>query len=228
MCPSLPVADLQDSGPGAGPRPGHGTHNCRNCGGPTSCDTARMLWHCGYCGTEERPAPSRDGITTLGQVGRGSCPHCPTEQLLAGWAGPTPIDHCGRCGGFVIPQDRFYPTLVELRSQSLKPAGSPQPLDPRELRRSTRCPYCRQTMDTHAYAGGGAVVIDTCTSCRVIWLDRHELSRLVDFPARSATPTFGVTAESAVSAPANDEADGELNLTLAGLLPVLISGLSVD
>ena len=43
------------------------------------------------------------------------------------------------------------------------------PPDPRDLERKIRCPRCHQTMDTHLYAGPGAIVIDSCSECQFDW-----------------------------------------------------------
>jgi Zn-finger nucleic acid-binding protein len=37
-------------------------------------------------------------------------------------------------------------------------------------------------MDTHLYAGPGNVVLDTCETCGVHWLDRGELRRIAMAP----------------------------------------------
>jgi len=37
-------------------------------------------------------------------------------------------------------------------------------------------------MDTHLYGGPGNVIIDTCESCALMWLDYGELERMVRAP----------------------------------------------
>ena len=37
-------------------------------------------------------------------------------------------------------------------------------------------------MDTHLYAGPGNVVIESCDTCLLNWLDRGELMRIVHAP----------------------------------------------
>lgn len=39
-------------------------------------------------------------------------------------------------------------------------------------------------MNTHPYYGPGNVVIDTCSHCEVIWLDRAELGTTTGAPGR--------------------------------------------
>jgi Zn-finger nucleic acid-binding protein len=37
-------------------------------------------------------------------------------------------------------------------------------------------------MSTHPYYGPGSVVIDTCQTCHVVWLDFGELRQIADAP----------------------------------------------
>ncbi len=37
-------------------------------------------------------------------------------------------------------------------------------------------------MDTHSYAGPGNVIVDSCGTCFLIWLDRGELTRIAHAP----------------------------------------------
>jgi Zn-finger nucleic acid-binding protein len=39
-------------------------------------------------------------------------------------------------------------------------------------------------METHPYAGPGAVVIDFCRHCEVVWIDRGELLQIQQAPGR--------------------------------------------
>jgi Zn-finger nucleic acid-binding protein len=42
-------------------------------------------------------------------------------------------------------------------------------------------------MDTHPYCGPGNVIIDTCESCSVNWLDYGELQRVIRAPDQHYT-----------------------------------------
>jgi len=39
-------------------------------------------------------------------------------------------------------------------------------------------------MENHLYLGPGNVVIDTCNSCNLIWLDYGELNKVVNAPGK--------------------------------------------
>jgi Zn-finger nucleic acid-binding protein len=52
------------------------------------------------------------------------------------------------------------------------------------LARSLMCPLCAGDMSTHPYYGPGSVVIDTCETCHVVWLDFGELRQIADAPGR--------------------------------------------
>jgi Zn-finger nucleic acid-binding protein len=57
-------------------------------------------------------------------------------------------------------------------------------MNPDELRRQLACPLCGRPMLAHPYLGPGNIVIDTCDTCNVIWLDYGELDRAVNAPGR--------------------------------------------
>ena len=58
------------------------------------------------------------------------------------------------------------------------------PLNPDDLRRKVRCPVCKAAMVTHPYYGPGNVVLDSCESCELVWLDFGELKQIVDAPGK--------------------------------------------
>jgi hypothetical protein len=82
----------------------------------------------------------------------------------------------------------LLPPLNEaLRTNLEKPPAVQQPPDPGDLKRAIQCPRCHRRMDTHFYAGPGNVIIDSCASCLLIWLDRGELMRIVNAPDEGDT-----------------------------------------
>ena len=42
-----------------------------------------------------------------------------------------------------------------------------------------RCPDCGQTMEKYGYMGIGAIEIDRCEPCTLVWLDADELQNMV-------------------------------------------------
>lgn len=63
-------------------------------------------------------------------------------------------------------------------------AGSGSPFDRRSLERELACALCGKRFLTYPYGGGGAVAIDGCEACDVVWLDYRELKQIVDAPGR--------------------------------------------
>ena len=89
---------------------------------------------------------------------------------------------CTHCHGLLIAMDDFMAAVEELRSRHETAAYTGQPPDWHDLDQRTMCPKCRAQMDTHPYCGPGNVIIDTCESCSVNWLDYGELQRIVRAP----------------------------------------------
>ncbi len=59
------------------------------------------------------------------------------------------------------------------------------------------CPKCRGAMTSYERSG---IVVDQCTECRGIFLDRGELERLIDLDGGAVPPT----AQAPVATPAPD------------------------
>jgi Zn-finger nucleic acid-binding protein len=82
--------------------------------------------------------------------------------------------------------DRWsFGQLVKFRRSRTKEIPiPPPPLDTNEYQRKLNCPRCGKPMEIHPYYGPGNIVIETCASCNLIWLDYGELSRVVNAPGR--------------------------------------------
>jgi Zn-finger nucleic acid-binding protein len=146
----------------------------------------QRYYHCRHCGsfhfieTEER-----DGVRALGgTTDRTSCPLCGAALTRALVDDRYPVEHCARCRGVLMPRATFGTVIASRRANASGAGVSPVPLDQRELQRHLVCPACHASMDVHPYAGPGAVVIDTCSRCDLIWLDRGELKQISDAPGR--------------------------------------------
>jgi hypothetical protein len=82
-------------------------------------------------------------------------------------------------------QQTVFARLVQhLRAMKPGPGVLPEPMDPRQLNVRRLCPTCEGFMETHPYGGPGNAVMDSCASCKVIFLDRGELSKLANAPGR--------------------------------------------
>lgn len=197
--------------------------NCGNCGAAMELVESRRYFRCRHCGSFHFPDPvEADGIRVVGEhPGAPPCPVC-TTQLAHALLDEHPIDFCRRCRGVLLPRATFATVVGKRRAWATGPPAEPVPLDRRELHRRLRCPKCGGAFDTYPHLGPGAVVIDNCTRCDLVWLDFGEMQQMVDAPGRDrGTRGAGHT----VREPAPDgdaakaQADGTDPLTaLLGLL----------
>lgn len=112
-----------------------------------------------------------------------NCPLCRIPLLLA-WIDQTRVLHCIRCHGLLVNQIAFLSTIRYLRARAKEPPELPPAMDPHQMEKQIHCPSCGQVMSTHPYGGPGNIVIDNCPRCLLIWLDREELSRIIQAPGR--------------------------------------------
>jgi Zn-finger nucleic acid-binding protein len=136
---------------------------------------------CDYCGADWYPEPNEDGIQVLGEPAAVNCPVC-KAPLLHAVVGSNPVLYCQPCGGMLIGMEEFVLVIDELRSRRFAPSVPQAHADWRELDRKIACPQCGQPMDSHPYAGPGNIIIESCETCSVNWLDRGELQRVVRAP----------------------------------------------
>jgi Zn-finger nucleic acid-binding protein len=78
----------------------------------------------------------------------------------------------------------FREAIDYRRSRAKTPPEPFSRFSPDELDRVTYCPSCQKKMETFEYYGPGNIVIDTCNSCDLIWLDYGELRKVVNAPGR--------------------------------------------
>ena len=86
-----------------------------------------------------------------------------------------PIRYCRNCRGVLIARRSFAAVVEKRRAWATGTPGPPVPLNRQELERKVRCPACTGPMATHPYYGPGNVVIDSCETCELMWLDFGEL-----------------------------------------------------
>lgn len=159
--------------------------NCQNCGAPLRPVPDRDYLYCDYCATFYFPEPNRDGVKILedagdiAQPGKVDCPVC-KDRLLQASVDQYPVLYCQKCQGVLTQRLAFTLLVRYLRLQTNEPETKPRPLDPSQLERRLICPSCARPMETHPYYGPGNVIIDTCQSCNLIWLDYGELYRIVN------------------------------------------------
>lgn len=116
------------------------------------------------------------------------CPTCKKlwreSELFFGAVGECQFAGCKNCGGMLFQQETFALLVAHLRAITPAPVKPPNPMDSAQLSVRRSCPTCDSTFETHSYAGPGNSVIDTCSTCHVIWFDSGELNNLVNAPGR--------------------------------------------
>ena len=112
-----------------------------------------------------------------------TCPGCRSELAIGELQG-SQFAGCLGCGGMLFQQKVFAMLVQHLRATYRGGDVIPTPMDSSELRVRRLCPTCDNQLETHAYGGPGNAVIDTCFPCQVIFLDRGELTKLVEAPGR--------------------------------------------
>lgn len=156
------------------------TMNCDNCGAPLEVSGRLGGLHCSYC--DSRHALTGDGLGLDGVVILGSpcdldCPTC-GDPLVSALIDDSAVRACPGCYGVAISQPTFGQLVAARRAAYRGPDRRPVPIDPRDLRHDRECPVCREPMEVHPYYGPGNTVIDSCSSCRLVWLDVGELSAI--------------------------------------------------
>jgi Zn-finger nucleic acid-binding protein len=161
--------------------------NCVNCGGGLRPVSNRNYFRCPYCETFHFPEETGDGVAVLGDATPYDCPVCAEPLTLGAIDGHT-VCYCATCRGFLAENPTFSKAVANRRLRDGVQPHTPLPFAPEELRRRIDCPRCGGRMDTHPYHAGGNAVIDTCSRCRLVWLDAGELAVLGRYPAREQPP----------------------------------------
>ncbi len=154
--------------------------NCPSCGAPLRLEEEKDFLCCDYCRNILYPEKNEEGVRVLSEESKLQCPVCAVALAHASLGGHR-ILYCQRCRGMLTLMERFMALAAALRAGQTD--GIPQaPARPEEFQRHTFCPQCHHEMDTHFYGGPGNVVIDSCSPCHMIWLDYHELLRIIRSP----------------------------------------------
>ena len=161
--------------------------NCQNCGAAMDLVGGRHYFFCTHCGSFHFP----EGTTDQGvRVVQRDADHAPLRRLQApagvGGAafGGAEVEYCENCRGVLLTRAHFAAVVDRQRAWASSPPVLPTPLDRRALQRSMRCSWCDGEMSTHPYYGPGNVIIDTCETCDLVWLDFGELQQIVDAPGQ--------------------------------------------
>lgn len=150
--------------------------NCPNCAAPMRLVRDRDYFVCDYCGTFHFPESSDEGVRLLGEGAGIDCPVCGTELEAASVEGHL-ARACPNCRGMLLRQRAFSVVMTQRRAAAAAgPRAPARPIEPEERARRIDCPICGAPMDNHPYLGPGAVMVDTCGGCGLIWLDHGELT----------------------------------------------------
>jgi Zn-finger nucleic acid-binding protein len=160
--------------------------NCPNCGATMELVAGRRYFRCTHCGSYGFPeGPDAEGIRVIGTVADSlRCPVCEVAMSRALLDDVHPVDFCNTCRGVLMPRDTFAGVINARRAWASTPPSAPVPFDRAELRRVLTCPKCGGRFQTYPHYGPGNVVIDSCTTCDLIWLDFGEMRKIVDAPGR--------------------------------------------
>jgi Zn-finger nucleic acid-binding protein len=159
--------------------------NCQNCGAAMEFHESRRYFRCAHCATVHFPEPAAQGdLRVLGvEQDAPPCPACRTP-LAAATLNQGAAHYCQQCRGLLLDRQTFVEVVQTKRAWATSEPRTPGPLNRRDLERVVDCPRCRKRMSTHPYYGPGRIVIDTCDTCNLVWLDHGELERVVDAPGR--------------------------------------------
>jgi len=159
----------------------HSTITCGSCGAPIAPVPGKDYFVCPYCGAYYFPEASQDGVKILGEPGSLTCPVCKIPLVTAVIGQDFHVQACSRCRGVMVSQDLLAFVIRSLRLTSKK-IDDTLPLDRSGLNIQRFCQTCGRKMDTHAYEGGGNIVIDVCIHCGLVWFDYGEIKRVVTSP----------------------------------------------
>lgn len=138
-------------------------------------------FQCDYCAGYFFPRENQDGVIVLEKTPAATCPACATAMLVGSIDGRHVL-HCPTCRG-ILTSNANFGHIVRSRRAAFQGCGViPQPIHEDEFNRILLCPGCNKKMHVHPYYGPGAVVIDTCCSCMLIFLDHGEIAQIQRAP----------------------------------------------
>ena len=112
------------------------------------------------------------------------CPNCKSTLQTIDYEG-IQIETCPDCEGEWLDAQELK-HIVQVREvrfdkeerQAIAAATTITPINVKREDRDLRCPKCSGTTDALNYGGDTGIVIDKCTTCGGIWLDKGEMERI--------------------------------------------------
>jgi Zn-finger nucleic acid-binding protein len=111
----------------------------------------------------------------------GTCPDCKVS-FVARQAGVAGYSECPRCGGLFLMREAFDAVVKDAATRARARAldDGPERAAPEHGFHYRACPVCRKFMNRSNFGGGSGVIVDVCGP-HGAFLDRGELTRIVDF-----------------------------------------------
>lgn len=113
-----------------------------------------------------------------------NCPRCHTI-LQNGTYESVRVFRCEACSGILLKQPHITTVLVRLARDAYESVSAdfnyPIVQDHSEL---LTCPECKLPMERHGYMGSSQLLMDSCSTCRWVWLDAEELATMVSMYVR--------------------------------------------
>ena len=106
------------------------------------------------------------------------CPKCETPSLESTRVRGVDVDRCKRCRGIWF-DDNELSDLLDLAKEDLRSLDSRRQNDSLNSKRGC-CPRDGSELLRVYSPKNDTIVLDTCTLCSGIWLDRGELLQLSD------------------------------------------------
>ena len=160
--------------------------NCANCGAAMELFARRRYSFCRHCGSFHfLDAPDTDGLQVLHQPENAlTCSVCKGSLATSLVDQVHTVEYCERCRGILMARRTFAEIVARRRAWASGTPVEPLPIDRVELERQVICPVCHTRMEVHPYYGPGNIVMDSCATCDLVWLDFGELKQIVDAPGR--------------------------------------------
>ena len=141
--------------------------------------------NCRNCGAFDFPEQTDTGVRVLQRDAENApCGVCSKPLVTAALDSGEAVQYCESCRGVLLSRAHFAAFVDRQRAWATTPPVVPTPLDRQALKRSLRCPTCQTAMSTHPYYGPGNVIIDTCETCDLLWLDFGELQQIANAPGQ--------------------------------------------
>lgn len=152
--------------------------NCTACGGPLKPRPTDDALVCEYCHNVFYPQKNDDGVVVTGEAKDEPCPVC-AISLKQAVLERVEICYCSKCRGMLVPM-RSFPELIDALQQKNPGKVDIPALDPSEMQRKLTCPHCHKAMIVDFYPAATNVVIGSCETCALNWIDHGKMARIVD------------------------------------------------